>query len=95
MSLDPRLVVILVAGLVTSSASAQTTCQRIGSQFFCSDGSSAQTVGNTTIYNNGTLGQQNGGRSYYSNGLNSQRSGMDIYSNGRTCTTIGNIRTCN
>jgi hypothetical protein len=43
-------VIALTLAVIAIPAHAQVSCQRIGQQVFCSDGSSASQIGNTTFF---------------------------------------------
>jgi hypothetical protein len=90
----------LVLGAALAAWSASAVAQ-VGTGIVTPGG---QIFGNGTVYsqpmpgggalqNNGILQSPNG---TYSNGTTSQQNGnTTIFSNGRTCTTIGNVRSCN
>lgn len=52
--------------LIATSTHAQVTCQRIGQQTYCSNGSTSQDVGQFRYYNDGTTRQTIGTFDYYS-----------------------------
>ncbi len=105
--------IIIAASLLTLSASVAVaqTCNQIGNQVLCSDGSSATVIGNQTIYSNGVVDTQIGNQTIGSDGLNSTRIGnstlyndgtsaqqignQTIFSTGQNCQTIGTQYICN
>lgn len=105
--------ITIAASLLTLSASVAVaqTCNQIGNQVLCSDGSSATVVGNQTIYSNGVVDTQIGNQTIGSDGLNSTRIGnstlyndgtsaqqignQTIFSTGQNCQTIGTQYICN
>ena len=85
--------IIIAASLLTLSASVAVaqSCNQIGNQVLCSDGSSATVIGNQTIYSNGVVDTQIGNQTIGSDGLNSTRIGNStLYNDGTSAQQIGN-----
>jgi hypothetical protein len=61
-----RKLLIIAACLATTSVHAQTTCQTIGQQIYCSNGLQGNAVGNNTYWNNGQTQQRIGNFDYFS-----------------------------
>jgi hypothetical protein len=61
-----RKLLIIAACLASTGAQAQTTCQTIGQQIYCSNGLQGSTVGNNTWWNNGQTQQRIGNFDYFS-----------------------------
>ena len=99
-----RTALLAVAMSTAGLSQAQTSCQQIGNQTYCSGGNlrGAQTLGNSTYYNynNQELARQQGMPSssqrlgntrYYDNGVTQQQLGnTDYFSNGLTKQRLGN-----
>jgi hypothetical protein len=62
-----KSLILLAAALAFStSVQAQTTCQTIGQQIYCSNGLQGNSVGNNTYWNNGQTQQRIGNFDYFS-----------------------------
>ena len=76
-----KTMVLLIAGLLSSTTFAYETYTQIGNTSYGSNGSSSTRIGNS---------------SYHSNGSSSTRIGNGIYnSNGSSCQLLGNSAYCN
>ena len=75
-----KTMVLLIAGLLSSTTFAYETYTQIGNTSYGSNGSSSTRIGNS---------------SYHSNGSSSTRIGNGIYnSNGSSCQLLGNSAYC-
>lgn len=76
-----------------------TSYNRVGSTTYGSDGSTYNRVGSTTYGSDGTTYNRVGNTTYGSDGSTASRVGNSTFINApggtSTCTTTGNITTCN
>jgi hypothetical protein len=84
-----RIVLTALLALASWSVAAQVSCQKIGQQVFCSNGTTSQQIGDSTFYNypNQQRAQQQGLPS-----SSTQIGNTRFYDNGTTATDIGNTR---
>jgi hypothetical protein len=87
-----RLIGMIIATLAASTgvADAQISCQKVGSQTYCSNGQAFQRFGTTNYDGQGHAWQQSGDRTSGADGTTYRRSGSQIYdSKGNSLQRFG------
>lgn len=59
-----KTILVSLLTIVATSALAQTTCQTIGNNTFCSDGTSYNRIGNMTFGSDGSSAQRIGNQTF-------------------------------
>jgi hypothetical protein len=77
------ILLTLAAALIAMSgiANADTYCQQVGNQTYCSDGQIYERFGNTTYDRRGNYWQHYGNQTYGSDGTMYEKSGNQTYVN--------------